>query len=200
MATSSKRKFNLRVSLNAPVTLIFVALCAVATLLGVLSDNATATGELETETESDPAVLSFKAAIPYFATVAGDAVSIQLPDFESSLFAIGGPTRKTPILVPGVSRQTLSYEIIFPEGCTEVEHLPESWFFAAPDDPGEIWVSFSAQQSIAPDGRLHVTVERTLDERPDATFFMPEAFGMLKAVNRRASCIAGRTISARRVR
>ena len=40
MATSSKRKFNLRISLNAPVTLVFVGLCAVATLLGTLSGGA----------------------------------------------------------------------------------------------------------------------------------------------------------------
>ncbi|MBR1870257.1 MAG: DUF3857 domain-containing protein [Kiritimatiellae bacterium] len=168
-------------------------------LLGELSDNASATSELDIDTEGIPAKLSFKCTIPYFAVATDDTITVKLPDFTSDLFAIGGPTRKSPIKIPGTDANYIYYDIAFPEGYIAPEHIPEFWEFAPPDDPSDTWYKFVPTTYIdEKDGLFHVTIERYRYARYGASYFDVDFFDYLKTVNRRASSEAGRTISVRK--
>lgn len=166
-------------------------------LLGVLSDNATATRELETDVRSYPAEMSFSACAPHFAVVDNDSITVKLPDFNADLVQVGGPVRKSPIAVPGTDAETTTYRIVFPEGYTEIEHLPESWEFTPPGEKSA-WRKFCVKKTILPDGCLAVEVSADVPSRSAASVFPAEYFDNFKSVNRRAASTAGRTIIVRK--
>ena len=167
-------------------------------LVGKLSENATATSALATDTKGYPASISFSAYVADFAVIQGDALTITIPDFASSLFSVGGPLRKSPLAVAGTSEEIDTYEIILPEGYTKVEHLPESLLLANPMRPEEAWLAHDVSQRIVGD-RLHVTVRRRA-RRERATQLTADYFPFLRDWNRRASSRACRTLTVRKAR
>ncbi|MBR1587431.1 MAG: DUF3857 domain-containing protein [Kiritimatiellae bacterium] len=165
-------------------------------LVGNLSKNATATSALATDTRGYPASLSFSAHVADFAVIQGDALTLTIPDFSSSLFSVGGPLRKSPLAVPGKAEEVDTYEIILPEGYTAVEHLPESLLLANPMRPDEAWLTHDVSQRVV-DGRLRVTVRRRA-RREHATLLTADYFPFLRDWNRRASSRACRTLTVRK--
>ena len=168
-------------------------------LLGALSENATATKDLVTDVVGYPAKRTFSAYIPGFAVVDGDEITVRLPGFGGEPFNVGGPDRKSPIAVPAPSSSTVSYEVVFPLGYTEIERLPDSFSFANPksDAAKGGWVSCAVTSQIGADHRLHVTVTRSSSERPPVV--LPKMFfPLFKEWNRLAVSTAGRTITVRR--
>jgi len=65
-------------------------------ILGEISQAATATGDLETDVEGYPARRKLPCYIPDFATVQGDAITLRLSPLVSSLPALVGAVRRTP--------------------------------------------------------------------------------------------------------
>ncbi len=167
-------------------------------LVGNLSDNATATSALTTDTKGYPASLSFSAYVADFAVIQGDAITLTIPDFSSSLFSVGGPLRKSPLAVTGKSEEIDTYEIILPEDYTTVEHLPENLLLCNPMRQDEAWLTHDVSQRIV-GGRLHVTVRRRA-RREHATQLTADYFPFLRDWNRRASSRACRTLTVRKTR
>ena len=167
-------------------------------LVGVLSENATATSALTTDTTGYPAALSFSAYVADFAVIQGDALTLTIPDFSSGLFSVGGPLRKSPLAVSGKSEEIDTYEIVLPEGYTEIEHLPENLLLSNPMRPGETWLKHDVSHRVE-GGRLHVTVRRRT-RREHATQLPADYFPFLRDWNRRAASRACRTLVVRKRR
>ena len=99
-------------------------------LLGSVAQAASATRELETDTEGYPFSLSFSAFVPGMAVVAGDAISLDVPQLAERLFALTGSARENPVGVEGEdTEKSTTFTIRFPEGYTEIEHIPASFCF-----------------------------------------------------------------------
>ena len=165
-------------------------------LLGDIAQNATATGELETDVEGYPFTLSFKAYAEGYAVAKGDGLRVEIPDFSGKLFGVDAARRRTPVALDGRSEVVETYEVVLPEGYTELECLPASFSIANPLDRAETWVTHDVAHRIE-DGRLHVTVRRRV-RREKATLLAAEYAPFLDEWNRRAAAQAARTVVVRR--
>ena len=165
-------------------------------LLGDIAQNATATGELETDVEGYPFTLSFRAYAEGYAVAKGDSLRVTIPDFSGKVFGVDGARRRTPVALDGRSEIVETYEVVLPEGYTEVECLPEPFAIANPLDRAETWVAHDVAHRVE-DGRLHVTVRRRT-RREKATLLAAEYAPFLDEWNRRAAAQAARTIVVRR--
>ena len=158
-------------------------------MLGSLAQAATATRELVTDLKN--AKLSFSAFIPDYATKAGDTMTVTLPEIGFSLSSLTGSVRETPIFISGNKiAQRIEVKVVFPEGYTEIEHLPETL--------NEYGYHIDAG-SVAKDskGRLVVTVSEWTDPRR-SKMYAKRDFASLKDFSRVASRRANRTIIVRR--
>lgn len=165
-------------------------------LLGALAQNATATGELETDTEGYPFALAFRAYAEGFAVAKDDALTVTIPDFTERLFAVGGEQRRSPLAVTGKDEVVDTYEIVFPEGYDAVECLPEALTLRNPHDEADVWLRQTVAAKVA-DGRLHVTVRRRAG-RAKAVRLDAAYAPFLREWNRRAAALNARTVTARR--
>ena len=166
------------------------------TLLGAVAQAATATSDLETDVESYPARQKFACFIPDFATVQGDAITIQIPPLAASLPSLIGTVRQTPFAVPSADREAEEVTIRFPEGYTEAESLPKPFVLANPLNPGEVWLESRVQTAVE-DNALVVTLSRTVHKRGNA-WYLPSFFELVKDWGRIANARANRTVVVRR--
>ena len=164
-------------------------------ILGDIAENASATRELVTDTESYPALTSFAAFVPSYAMAQGGEITVRVPDFDDGFLSVGGPLRKTPIATGGSTETVDTYELIFPKGFTQVESLPEPYVLANPSD-GTPWVTFTVDRREE-EGRLVVTLVRH-EHRRTSTVLGADYFTFIRDWNRRMAAPAGRTLSVRR--
>jgi hypothetical protein len=158
------------------------------TLLGNISQAASATGELEADVEGYPAKLSFKCFVPDFATVDQGVLTLPLPAFSCPLPELAGSTRETPFAVGAGKDAEEAVTVHFPEGYTEVEHLPREISGGR----------FSRRVSSGADGgRLAVTVSAAT-VKGECAVMAPERFAEMKDARRRAVSRSGRTVKVRR--
>ena len=165
-------------------------------LLGNVSQAATATGELVTDIEGYPATLSFSCYVPDFATADGDALTLRLPNLLSTLPTFTGRDRQTPFAVAAADREFEDVTVRFPEGYTVAEHLPDSFAFANPSDPKETWLSCRVTSRVV-DGALEVKVRRDVAPRI-STWHAADAIELVRERSRRAASRANGTIVVRK--
>jgi transglutaminase-like putative cysteine protease len=166
-------------------------------LLGSIAQAASATRELVTETAAYPARRAFSCFVPGYATVADDALTLVLPDFNEALFPLTGVVRETPLGVGARDPEQTLCRVVFPAGWNIVEHLPRPYAFADPRDAREPWYVFSVRTRTDEKGRLVVEVARTRAKR-GAAVLPPAYFALLKDWNRIGGSKANRTITVRR--
>ena len=170
------------------------------TLLGGLSNAASATRELLTDVESYPARLSFSAYIPDFAVVSGDSVSITVPWIGGGFLRLPEGRRKTPVGVP--ARRDASSKvvrIVFPKGYGKFEHVPEKCVFADPSGGDGAWRVFEVEKRVNGDGAAEVELVETFAPRCE-TLLSPDCAALLREWSEEASSRAGRTIVVRKGR
>ena len=165
-------------------------------LLGNLAQAASATQDLVTDIEGYPARLSYSAYIPDFATVADGAITLTVPAFYKPILPLTGSVRTTPLMVGAAEKSVTKITVVFPEGYTLAEHLPDAYELVNPLKAGERWLDF-AVTSRTVDGRLTVTLTRTSDKHPDA-LLAKGYFALLKDWTREAMSRSNRTITVRR--
>ena len=165
-------------------------------LLGNLAQAASATQDLVTDVEGYPARLSYSAYIPDFATVADGAITLTVPAFYKPILPLTGSVRTTPLMVGATEKSVTKITVVFPEGYTCAEHLPDAYELVNPLKAGERWLDF-AVTSRTVDGRLTVTLTRTSDKHPDA-LLARGYFALLKDWTREAMSRSNRTITVRR--
>ena len=165
-------------------------------LLGAVAQAASATSDLETDVSSYPATRTFSCYVPDFATVQGDAITIQVPPLVSTLPSLIGRSRQTPFEVGATEEEEEKVTIRFPEGYTEAESLPKPFVFAHPQKPSEVWLSSEVKSSVV-DGRLVVELVRRARRRP-TTWFGPEVYELVKDWGRVAGSRVNRTVTARK--
>ena len=165
-------------------------------LLGAVAQAATATSELEADFESYPARRKFSCFIPDFATVQGETITIVIPPLVSSLPSLIGSARRTPFAVSAAEPEEETVTIRFPEGYTEIEHLPRPFTLANPLDPSEIWLESGVTTAVA-DGALTVTLSRRVRRRI-SSWFAPSFYELVKDWSRLAGARGSRTIVVRR--
>ncbi len=168
-------------------------------MLGDLAQAATATRELMTDTTGYPAKLTFSAYIPDYATVTDDMITLSVPGLAANLFPLTGSLRESPIGVGGDDPSRLEITVTFPAGYTLVEHLPERYSFAHPEQPDLAWYAFTVATKTDAQGRLVVTLVR--DTKPCAASDVgKDYFALLKDWGRLASSRANRTLSVRKAK
>lgn len=167
-------------------------------ILNKYSSAATAIGELEADTEGYPVKVSFKCRIPDYVTKRGDTLTIALPDFYTQLFPVNEPIRQNPINIAAHGQKTTVYKVVFPEGYTIPERMPEAYRFVDPQTGTGVWYENTVSSAIE-DGRLTVTVKR--EEYPHvATMLGKEFVGLLKDWSRIGSSRGNRTICVRKAK
>ena len=158
-------------------------------LLGAVAQAASATRELETDTEGYPFSLSFSAFVPGMAVVAGDAISLDVPQLAERLFALTGSARENPVGVEGEdTEKSTTFTIRFPEGYTEIEHIPESFRFD--------WYAVRAHSRVE-DGAAVVEIKVTRRAHR-AGWYLPDRAALFREWNRLAGSKANSTIIVRR--
>ena len=167
-------------------------------LLGDIAQAASATSELVTDTKGYPAETTFSCFVPDYATVGKDTISIALPPFNEVLPNLTGTVRETPIAVSATDPKVETVIVRFPEGYTEIEHLPEKtlqW-----DEFLKCGIVSSEVSSEEKGGVLSVKIVReTLV--PFGGFEQDKLrAGFLKDLRRQSSSRANRTITVRRKR
>ena len=165
-------------------------------ILGGVAQAASATSELETDVESYPARRKFSCFIPDFATVQGDAMTIQVAPLVASMPSFVGTARQTPFAVGAADCEAETVTIRFPEDYTEIESLPKPFVLANPLDPSEIWLE-SAVSSEVKDGVLTVVLSRKVHRRP-SSWYQPAHYELFKDWNRIANARLSRTVTVRR--
>lgn len=158
-------------------------------LLGGIAQAASATSELTTDTEGYPAETTFSCFVPDFATVSGDAITITLPAFDEILPNLTGTVRETPVVVAATDPKVDTVVVRFPEGYTEIEHLPESF---------HAWMDNVVTSEVR-DGVLTVTIKRQSGLWQPVMLDSLRA-DYLKACRRQSSSRANRTITVRKRR
>ena len=158
-------------------------------LLGEIAQAASATGELVTDTEGYPAETSFSCFVPDYATVSGDSITIVLPAFDETLPNLTGTVRETPVAVVAADPKVETVVVRFPEGYTEIEHLPEAF-----SQWGECRITPEVR-----DGALTVKIRRQIGLRQPVMLEALKA-DYVKACRRQSSSRANRTITVRRSR
>ena len=170
-------------------------------LLGGIAQAASATRELVTDTEGYPAKLFFSAYVPDYATVSGDSITLVLPEIGSRLFSLTGTTRESPLSVSARSSDdTTVVKVVFPEGYTEVEHLPTEFSFESPKSAFtafDLWRRLRVKTEKDEQGRLVVTVCQESPMRRE-THYSADYFSLLKDWSRISSSRANRTVVVRR--
>lgn len=165
-------------------------------LIGGISQAASATGELVTDTRSYPARMAYSCYAPAYATVRGDEISIVLPSFSSPLFQLSDTARTAPLDIAPAERHVMRYVVAFPEGYTRPEHLPEPYAFRNPLDFNHVWYDFRVSSRMER-GRLVVEIERERAARAQ-TVLAPEHAGLLRGWSRIGASLANRTITVRK--
>lgn len=164
-------------------------------ILGNIAQAASATSELETDTQSYPARRKFSCFIPDFATVQGDAITIQIPPLVSSISSCIGTARQTPFAVAATDPEEEVVTIRFPDGYTEIESLPKSCVFANPLNPSEIWQTSKISTQID-DGRLVVRLHGSVNKRA-YSWYGASFYELIKDWSRIATSRSNRTITVR---
>ena len=168
-------------------------------MLGYIAQSASATRELQTDTAGYPFSLMFSAFVPDMAVVADDAISLEVPQLAEQLFGLTGTVRENPIGVGGEDSRELSvYTIRFPEGYTEIEHLPSEIVVHNPNNPGEVWL-FSTVRASVEGNALNVQIKRVQEVRSEAMLSSGD-FPLLKEWDRLVGSKANSTIVVRRRR
>ena len=165
-------------------------------ILGAVAQAASATSDLETDTEGYPARRKFSCFIPDFATVQGETMTIQIPPLVASIPSCIGTVRQTPFAVASADCESEQVTIRFPEGYAEVESLPKPFVFTNPLNPAEIWLESEVKTSVQ-DNALVVTLSRTVHKRP-SSWYLPSFYELIKDWNRIANSRANRTVVVRR--
>jgi transglutaminase-like putative cysteine protease len=165
-------------------------------ILGAVAQAASATSELECDVESYPAKRRFSCHVPEYATVADDVITLQLPTFANSLPSMTGVVRRTPFAVGAQSPSVDSVTVRFPKGYTEIEHLPEEFTFADPENPTQVWL-FNRIAAEVKDGRLEVRIEREIPRRSSDSC-AAGFFALVRDWRRISDSRSNRTISVRK--
>ena len=150
---------------------------------------------METDTQSYPARRKFSCFIPDFATVQGDAITIQIPPLVSSIPSCIGTARQTPFAVTATDPEEEVVTLRFPAGYTEIESLPKSCVFANPLNPSEIWQTSEISAKIE-NGSLVVTLHGTVNKRA-YSLYNSSFYELIKDWSRIATSRSNRTITVR---
>ena len=165
-------------------------------ILGGISQAATATSDLETDVESYPARRKFSCFIPDFATVQGDSITIQVPALVSSIPSLVGFARQTPLALAAADEEAETVTIRFPEGYTEIECLPKPLVLANPLNPSEIWIESTVSSSLK-DGILTIVLSRK-SHKHIYSVYSSSFYELIKDWSRLSSSRSSRTITVRR--
>ena len=167
-------------------------------ILGQIAQAASATSDLETDTESYPARRKFSCFIPDFATVQGDAITIQIPPLVSSIPSLTGTVRQTPFAIAATDWESEEVTIRFPEGYTEIESLPKEVRFTNPLNPSEIWQTSWILTKIE-NGGLVVTLQSSVNKR-SYSWYNSSFYELIKDWSRISSSRANCLITIRKAR
>ena len=166
-------------------------------IVGGLSQGASATRELVTDTEGYPFSLSFSAFAPDMAVISGKTMSLEVPQLACLFFSLTETKRENPIGIGGSNGDSISrYTIRFPEGYTKVEHMPRPFSVHNPNDPSEIWYDVSVYSKVE-GGAAVVEIEFAAYARRE-TMLSADYFALLREWNRIANSKANTTIVVRR--
>lgn len=165
-------------------------------VVGAVAQAATATGELECDIKSYPAVRKFSCYVPDYTVQSGDTLSLTLPPCECPLPAYTGSARRTPFGIAGGGDASEETVVRFPEGYRRIEHLPEPLTVCDPLNPALKWFERKVSSAFE-DGRLTVRITCETFRRFGYTY-TPDRFEQFKEWRRIITSRGNREIVVRR--
>jgi transglutaminase-like putative cysteine protease len=114
-------------------------------LLGTISQGASATSELIVDTEGYPASMQFSCYVPSFARVAGRTISVEIPEWDSFAPDIGVDARRTPVLFPSADELCETVIVRFPKGYRAIESVPDLCWSSFSSDFGVLQTFFEIE-------------------------------------------------------
>lgn len=132
-------------------------------LVAGISQSATNLGTLVTATDVYPGFRSFTVRADSYAARDGRQLTLLLPD-EAPFLALRSDRRTNPLLVDNPSRTEWTCRVILPPGVRSIPMLPPAVDWALPDGLGHVRVD--VERSARPDGRIEITLRRTVSIEP----------------------------------
>ena len=165
-------------------------------LVGEIAESAEAVSALETDIEGYPFVLRHSVYAPNYAARNGNALTLVLPGLGGMFLPGGDSDRRSPFSIERRLQPTVYVrEVVFPEGYTEIEHMPEPWELVLPGDNGGR-IRFTVRETVE-DGRMKIAFrEEHLPGK--AMMFTKDWLGFFRDWNRRTGSRPARTIAVRK--
>lgn len=153
-------------------------------LLGSVSQAATATGELVTDTTGYPARLAYSCFVPDYAVADGGRITLNVPGLADGGTLADG-VRRSPLALGERSGSCERWRIVFPEGYARVESMPQSFRETNPLVPDEVWREVKVTTTFE-GGRLIVEIIRETRPRAETTL-AAEWYALIRDRRRNAS-------------
>ena len=165
-------------------------------LIGNIAESAEAISGLETDVDGYPFTITYSAYAPNYASKSGDALTLVVPGLGGTFLPNAETGRKNPFGIGGRLKPMVTVrEVTFPEGYTNVEHLPEPWRIVLPGDSG---ARYECKVTSRVDGgRLHVSFREELLPG-SARMFTKDWEGFFRDWNRRTGSRLIRTVIVRK--
>lgn len=163
-------------------------------LAGFVSKAARAVSPLVTDTTSYPGMRTYALAASRYASVAGDTLTLLIPEVAGAIFPLRADTRVNPLFFNANDTSELTCRIILPQGFTKLPLLPESKRWSLPNGLGSL--DYRVSVSTRTDGRKEVCIVRCIDRTSGEA--APELYPALLEYNRRFTHPSVRTLVAER--
>lgn len=161
------------------------------------SQAAVAKSDLKCDTDGYPAKRSFVCGAKDFAVVSGDFLKIELPPLPCNIPQLEDAQRKTSICVPADDFSRHEIVVKFPKGYTQVESVPEGFEFSfGGSSSSNVWITQKVS-SREVDGRLCLSILRTLNAR-ECEVFPASSAGLFRGWKEVSSSRASRTLIVRK--
>ncbi|HON46396.1 MAG: DUF3857 domain-containing protein [Kiritimatiellae bacterium] len=164
--------------------------------VGALAKSAEPASDLIVETAAYPGYLTFTATARDYAAVEKGVLTLLIPEVAGVLFPLRADTRDQPLFIGMNGTTELFCRIVLPEGFTQLPVVPASMHWALPNGLGTL--DYAVQTGIRDDGRLEVTIMRTVQRNSGGAD--PHLYPALLECNRRMTHPSVRTLVAECVR
>lgn len=165
-------------------------------LVGEIAESAEAVSGIEADIEGYPFVLKYSVYAPGYAAKNGDTLTLTVPGLGGTFLPDSDPDRQSPFNIPRRLQPTVYVrEVSFPEGYTEIEHMPEPWEIVLPEECGGR-IRFSFCKTLE-EGRLKIVFREEHSPRR-ATMLSKDWKVFFRNWNRRTGSRLARTVVVRK--
>ncbi len=152
-------------------------------LVGRVSQAAEPVGELVTDLDAYPGLLTFTVRAPRYAVRAGNTLTVQLPEAGAPVVGLRADLRVAPLHVPDFDDAIWRCRVVLPPQTLRVAMAPPDAAWDLPAGLGRLDATTTQGRLADGSGCSEVRIERVL--RIEPTVVPPELYPALLEMNRR---------------